>query len=53
MIYLKKIWRNYEVDKLKVKALSEIKEQYVAGTKIELIKMYDLLAPVETGNRKR
>jgi len=26
-----------------------IREKYVAGTKIELIKMYDLLAPVPTG----
>ncbi len=26
-----------------------IREKYVAGTKIELVKMYDLLAPVPTG----
>lgn len=31
--------------------VEQIKEQYVAGTKIELIKMYDLLAPVETGTK--
>ena len=33
------------------KEVQEIKEKYVAGTKIELIKMYDLLAPVEAGTK--
>lgn len=31
--------------------VQQIKEKYVAGTKIELIKMYDLLAPVEAGTK--
>ena len=31
--------------------IQQIKEKYVAGTKIELIKMYDLLAPVEAGTK--
>ena len=31
--------------------VQQIKEKYVVGTKIELIKMYDLLAPVEAGTK--
>ena len=33
------------------KQIKYIREKYVAGTKIELIKMYDLLAPVEAGTK--
>ena len=31
--------------------IQQIKEKYIAGTKIELVKMYDLIAPVPIGTK--